>query len=224
MPARATHAEVLQYLRVRAGRHERAASTLGHFAAMSFGRGVDTALPLSETSDSVRYPLTSFSFSAGGDTVMSTTSEFSEIFVRNDRTNTPFPDRYSMLGAIPSGSEGTIGGLLLSQVAFVLFDTTGNMLTSTALVTDPFILAGAEPTPSRIRIVASNETRPSAEDTFGFITITSNGVEAILDLGDPPPPDPDSNPIPEPSTLLLFGTGLVVMIVYVWRRERTQQR
>ena len=42
----------------------------------------------------------------------------------------------------------------------------------------------------------------------------------------PPDPDPDpvpSNPIPEPSTMLLFGTGLLVMIVYVWRRERLQQ-
>ncbi len=29
-------------------------------------------------------------------------------------------------------------------------------------------------------------------------------------------------PIPEPSTLLLFGTGMVVMILYVWRRERLQ--
>lgn len=31
-----------------------------------------------------------------------------------------------------------------------------------------------------------------------------------------------ATPIPEPSTMLLFGTGLVVMILYVWRRERTQ--
>ena len=30
--------------------------------------------------------------------------------------------------------------------------------------------------------------------------------------------------ISEPSTLLLFGTGLVVMIVYVYRRERVQPR
>jgi len=29
-------------------------------------------------------------------------------------------------------------------------------------------------------------------------------------------------PIPEPSTLLLFGTGLLVMVLYVWRRERLQ--
>ena len=28
--------------------------------------------------------------------------------------------------------------------------------------------------------------------------------------------------IPEPSTLFLFGTGLLVMILYGWRRERTQ--
>ena len=31
-------------------------------------------------------------------------------------------------------------------------------------------------------------------------------------------------PIPEPSTFLLFGTGMVVMILYVWPRERTHPR
>jgi len=31
------------------------------------------------------------------------------------------------------------------------------------------------------------------------------------------------SPIPEPSTMLLMGTGLLVMILYVWRRERLQQ-
>ena len=36
-------------------------------------------------------------------------------------------------------------------------------------------------------------------------------------------PPSTTSPIPEPSTLLLFGTGLVVMILYVWRRERLHQ-
>jgi len=37
-----------------------------------------------------------------------------------------------------------------------------------------------------------------------------------------PVPEP-SNPIPEPSTMLLMGTGLVVLFLYVWRRERLHQ-
>ena len=32
-----------------------------------------------------------------------------------------------------------------------------------------------------------------------------------------------ANPIPEPSTFLLFGSGLLMMVLYVWRRERSQQ-
>ena len=30
-------------------------------------------------------------------------------------------------------------------------------------------------------------------------------------------------PVPVPSTFLLFGSGMLVVIVYVWRRERAQQ-
>ncbi len=30
-------------------------------------------------------------------------------------------------------------------------------------------------------------------------------------------------PVPVPSTFLLFGSGMLVMIVYVWRRERNSK-
>jgi hypothetical protein len=30
-------------------------------------------------------------------------------------------------------------------------------------------------------------------------------------------------PVPVPSTFLLFGSGMLVVIVYVWRRERNSK-
>ncbi len=52
-------------------------------------------------------------------------------------------------------------------------------------------------------------------NNFVLDDLTFSGISRTVTA----PPDP----IPEPSTMLLFGTGLLVMMLYVWRRERLQQ-
>jgi len=72
---------------------------------------------------------------------------------------------------------------------------------------------------------------PAASVTFGFRGIQADGIDRVhfaVTNNDGLVMDdlyfvPEMTPIPEPSTMLLMGSGLFLMVLYVWRRECVQQ-
>lgn len=126
-----------------------------------------------------------------------------------DTSGETSPSAINIAFETPVSAFGILAGAIQRGITYTALDSAGAVLG-----TVPF------------------SSFPSAPVTGGFLGIQADGIKfAILTLTGPDKGIFDdlhfapevAAPIPEPSTLLLMGSGHLIMGGYVWRRERVKQ-